>query len=118
MMKTRSLAVFAALSVFVLLSYSSVKAQEDSTEKPKTETPKSITKTTVVVTDNLEVAKTASAPAAKQPTSTTKSFGNNSVQVTESVVGTNYEEGKWHTVTSWDGKRWVPKRVFYPNKKP
>lgn len=117
-MKTRSLAVFVALSAFVLLSYSSVKAQEDSTEKAKVETPKSITRTTVVVTDNLQTTKTTPTEAAKQPTSTTKTFGNNSVQVTESVVGQSQVEGKYHTVTSWDGSRWVPKRVFYPNKKP
>jgi len=116
-MKTRSLAVLVALSAFVLLSYTSVKAQEDSTDKAK-ETPKSITKPMVVVTDNLQTAKAASAEAPKAPASTTKTFGNNAVQVTETVTGQSVEDGKWLTVTNWDGKRWVPKRVWYPNKKP
>jgi len=126
-MKTRSLAVLLSVFALVSVSYTTAAAQEDNTEKSSAEKVKEsaskvITKSTVVVTDGLEKAadktKEVAAGTVKAGAKTAKSFGNNAVEVTENVVGKSQESGKWFAVTTWNGAKWVTKRVWYPNKKP
>ena len=116
---------FVGLSVFfvvVLLSYSAGHAQivdktNDPANKPKAASV-STTKPAVVVTNNLE-RSTASGAATTtiKAASTSKTFGNHTLNVTENVTGQSYEGGKWFTVTKWDGSKWVSKREWFPNKK-
>lgn len=115
-MRTKGLFSVVAFFAFVLLSYGNAAAQE--VEKPKTDTTASNPR--VVVTDTLaETAKAKDAATAPKPApSTTKSFGNHAVTVTEGVVGQTMQSGKWYTVTTWDGTKWVSKRTFFPDKKP
>ena len=92
----------------VLFSYAAANAQETTPAPPPTAKPQ------VVVTDPFE--KPATPDQAAKPTSTTKTFGNYSVNVTETVTGKNLENGKFFTVTKWDGTRWVTKREWMPNR--
>jgi hypothetical protein len=68
----------------------------------------------VVVTDNLAkpASPAATVPAAK---STTTKVGNYNVSITEGVTGQNLENGKYMTVTRWDGTKWASKREWVPN---
>lgn len=93
----------------VLFSYAAANAQETTPATQPT------TKPQVVVTDPLANPPAADQQAAK-PTSTSKKFGNYSVNVTETVTGVNLENGKYYTVTKWDGTKWVTKREWMPNK--
>ena len=113
-MRTKGLFSVVAFVAFVLFSYGSASAQE--TEKPKSDAP--ATNPRVVVTDSLaETAKAKEAATAAKPApTTTKSFGNHAVTVTEGVVGQTMQNGKWYTVTTWDGTKWVSKRTFFPDK--
>ena len=113
-MRTKGLFSVAAFFAFVLLSYGSVSAQE--ADKPKTDTAASNPR--VVVTDSIaDAAKAKEAATAPKPApTTTKSFGNHAVTVTEGVVGQTIQKGKWYTVTTWDGTKWVSKRTFFPDK--
>lgn len=115
------MAIFAA----VLLSYDSASGQvvdkiKDAAGKTKDVTVKAAKKTEVVVTDALETAadktKDATVKTAKVAGSESKKFGNHAVNVTENVAGQAYEGGKWFVVTTWDGTKWVSKRVWYANK--
>ena len=115
-MRTKGLFSVLVLLVVALFSYSSAAAQEP--EKPKTDTTASNPR--VIVTDSIaDAAKAKEAAIAKPAPTTTKSFGNHSLTVTEGVVGQPQQgSGKWHTVTTWDGTKWVSKREFFPDKKP
>ncbi len=125
-MKTRYLALLVCFSATVLFSYTSASAQDenkvkDTVKKAKDVTVETTKKTTVVVTDVLsttaEKTKDAVVGTAKVGASTVKKFGNNTVEVTENVVGTAYEGGRWLTVTTWNGTKWVSKRVWFATKK-
>lgn len=111
-MRTKGLFSVVAFFAVVLLSYGSASAQE--TEKPKSETAASNPR--VVVTDTLAKPADTSTAATKPAPTTTKSFGNHAVTVTEGVVGETMKKGKWHVVTTWDGTKWVSKRTFFPDK--
>jgi hypothetical protein len=130
-MKVNALFVLAAFFLIVLFSYSPANAQNDVKTKDTVSKPDPATqpaskmaeptfKHSVVVTDTLaDSANKAASPtaAADKPKSTSKSFGGNMVTVTDNVVGRNFDDGKWLTVTKWDGTKWVSKREFFPNKK-
>ena len=108
-------------ALFVFLSYTGVSAQivekaKDIADKTKDVTVETAAKTKVIVTDGLATAADKSKQAAKVGASTTKRFGSNAVSVTENVVGDAYEGGKYHTVTTWDGTKWVSKRAWYKTK--
>ena len=124
MRKVIATGVFAFIAV--LLSYGSASAQivektkevtKDVAEKTKDVTVGAATKTKVIVTDGLAKTADGTEKAAKVGPSKTQKFGNNAVNVTENVVGQTYEGGKYFTVTTWDGAKWVSKRVWHPNKK-
>jgi len=71
-----------------------------------------------VAADVYEGAEDTTVDVAKTTGSGAKKIGEYTVNVTEGVVGQTYEGGKWLVHTSWDGTKWVGKRVWYPNKKP
>src|SRR5690349_18022580 len=89
----------------VLFSYAAANAQNTPPTTPtKTEEPTATTTPAsprVVITDNLAKPATPAA-AATTPKTTTQSFGNHNVTVTEGVTGINLENGKYVTVTKWD----------------
>ena len=121
-MKSKSLLRLGLLFVFVLVSYGVahsqiVDAAKDAADKTKKVTVKVADKTADVVTDAADKTKDATVDAAKETSSGVKTFGNYTVKVTENVVGKSYEGGKWLVTTTWDGTKWVSKKVFYPNKK-
>jgi hypothetical protein len=135
-MKLKAFLNVGLLSLVVLFSYGIVKAQDQTkptttpaqptTAQPSTSTqPATATTITstnprVVVTDNLSKPATT-ATQATQPATTTKAFGKYSVNVTDNVTAApatpaqNMENGKYFTVTSWDGSKWVTKRTWMPN---
>lgn len=130
-------ALFALVAFFgaVLFSYSTASAQsEDKTKETKSANAvvapekkvtkavaEPVTKTTVVVTDTLTNAadKTKDAAASTTSTVATKSqtIGKTTINVTEGVKGDAYEGGRWLTTSTWDGSKWVYKRLWFPNKK-
>lgn len=69
--------------------------------------------TGIAVNDTLETAAEATSTAGKGTKSKSKSFRNSTA---ESAVWRDHKGGKWVVVTSWDGEKWVTKRVYYPNK--
>jgi hypothetical protein len=108
-MLTKRLSGLAIFAGIVLFSYTAANAQETTT--PTSTNPR------VVITDNLAKPATPSTQATK-PTTTTTKIGNFSVNVTEGVTGQNLENGKFLTVTRWDGSKWVTKREWVPNNAP
>ena len=120
----RSKGLFSLFGLLALVSFSYIGAQGqvvDAVKDAAGKTKDVTKKTAVVVTDGLEKAadKTAdvTVDAAKTTASKSKSFGNKTVTVTENVAGQSYEGGKWFVVTTWDGSKWVSKRVWYKTKK-
>lgn len=108
-MKIKRLSSLALFAGVVLFSYAAANAQETTTPPPTA--PK------VVVTDPLDKPATPAAQPVK-PTSTTTKIGNYSVNVTEGVTGINLDNGRFLTITKWDGSKWVTKREWVPNKAP
>jgi hypothetical protein len=107
--RIRNIALVCAV---VLFSYAAAAAQ-DTTSTTPTKNPR------VVVTDNL--AKPTTPSSSTQPTAgTTKTtkVGNFSINITEGVTGQNMENGKYVTVTKWDGSKWVSKREWVQNTPP
>jgi hypothetical protein len=91
-----------------LFSYAIAAAQDTPTTTS--------TNPRVVVTDNL--AKPTTPPTTAQPTAgATKSttVGKFTISVKEGVTGMNMENGKYVTVTKWDGSKWVSKREWIAN---
>ena len=121
-MKTKGLSSLFVFFAVVFFSYVGAKAQipdkvKDAADKAKDVTVDTTKKTGVVVTDALDKAADKTKDAAKATKKSSKSFGKQSVEITEQVAGEAYEGGKWLVVTTWDGTKWVSKRVMYPNKK-
>jgi hypothetical protein len=104
-----SLLLFAGV---VLFSYAAANAQNTpaSTSQPTT-----ASNPRVVVTDNLAKPATPASSTATTPKTSTQSYGNHNVTVTEGVTGINLENGKYLTVTKWDGSKWVTKREWVAN---
>lgn len=114
------------VAVFVCLSYTSASAQvvdkiKDAAGKTKDVTVDTAKKTGVVVTDGLDKAADKTKEGTKKGASATKKFGSHAVTTTENVAGETYERGKeagkYATVKTWDGTKWVSKRVWYASKK-
>ena len=110
-----------AISSFVFIAYTSVSAQDTPVVK---ETAEAAKKVKVVVTDALEKAAVKTKDAAMMPTqkakAVTKNFGTNTLVVTENITAdakSTPEGGRYYTVTTWDGTKWVSKQVLYPPKK-
>ncbi len=54
--------------------------------------------------------------AAKPNSSEAQNFGNYSVSISRTVSEKSLEAGKWLVTTTWDGAKWVSKKVWYPSK--
>ena len=125
-MKYKGFLSVLALSLTVLFAYGQANAQvpepiKDAAGKTKDVTVDAAKKTKVIVTDGLTKAAdktgdaaSATASAAK---STSKTIGHHTVTVTDNVVGEVKKDGKWFTVTTWDGTKWVSKRTWIETKK-
>lgn len=121
-MKIRSLTGIGVFFAIVLFSYGSADAQVVDAVKDAASKTKEVTKkTAVVVTDKVEDAadktKDVTVDAAKKTAKTSKKVGSYSIDVTENVAGHAYEGGKYYTVKTWDGTKWVSNRVWYKTKK-
>ena len=110
-----SLAMFVG---FVLFSCAVADAQQTTTSTTTTTTTTPTTNSRVVVTDNLAKPATPTTNQPSPPTTTTKKIGNYNVNVTEGVTGQNMDNGKFLTITRWDGTKWVTKREWVPNNAP
>jgi len=102
----RRISNVALVCAVVLFSYAIAAAQNTPTTTS--------TNPRVVVTDNL--AKTT--PTTSQPTAgatKTTTVGKYSISIKEGVTGQNMENGKYVTVTKWDGTKWVSKREWVAN---
>jgi len=125
-MKYKGFLSVLVLSLVVLFAYGQANAQvpepvKDAASKTKDVTVDAAKKTKVIVTDGLAKAAdktgdaaSATASAAK---STSKTIGHHTVTVTDNVVGEVRKDGKWFTVTTWDGTKWVSKRTWIETKK-
>ena len=136
-MKYKGLLSVLAMALTVLFAYGQANAQVpekvkdaagktkdvtvDAASKTKDVTVDAAKKTKVIVTDGLEKAAdktgdaaSATASAAK---STSKTIGHHTVTVTDNVVAETKKDGKWFTVTTWDGTKWVSKRTWIETKK-
>src|SRR5215213_3432959 len=117
-MKMKSLFRLAVISLFVFFAYGSAAAQDKETANDTTDKPSKIK---VVVTDGLKTAaektKDVAETVADKAKKTAKAFGNKTVEVTENVVGEGVKQGRYYTVKTWDGTKWVSKQVFYETKK-
>lgn len=121
-MKKRGLQIFVFAFVAVLFSYGSASGQIVDAAKDAADKTKEVTKkTAVVVTDGLEKAvdktKEATVDGTKKAAKTTTAFGNKSVEVTENIAESTVREGKYYTVKTWDGTKWVSKQVWFESKK-
>lgn len=131
---------YFVIAAFFALAFVSAEAQVPDAVKDAASKTKDVTvdvskkvaegtkKTTVVVTEGVKTGadKTAdaavlgakaTASGAKKAASETKTFGNHTVNVSENIAEKSYEEGKYYTVTTWDGTKWVSKKVWYATKK-
>jgi hypothetical protein len=102
---------------FVLFSYAAANAQQTTPTTTTTATPTS-TNSRVIITDNLAKPSSPSTSESTKQTTTSTKIGNYSVNVTEGVTGQNLENGKFLTITKWDGAKWVTKREWVPNGPP
>jgi hypothetical protein len=114
-MKIKGFVNVGLILVAVLFSYAVANAQNPTSDKT-TATQPTTPSHKVVVTDNLAKPETSNTQATSQPKTTTTKIGNYSVNVTENVQGQSLENGKFYTVTTWDGTKWVSKRTWMPNK--
>ena len=107
-----------SISSFVFIAYTSASAQNTPVVN---ETKDEAKKVRVVVTDGLEKAvvktKDAALVVGEKGKAATKSFGTNTLVVTENVAGQALEGGKYYTVKTWDGAKWVSKQVWFATKK-
>ena len=119
-MNMKSLIRLVIISSFVLSAYVAASAQEKETAN---DTKSTAEKTRVVVTDNLAKAADTTKTAAEKTAKSVKNFGSNAVEVTDNVVGKSAEvggktlqKGRYYTVKTWDGTKWVSKQVWYETK--
>jgi|SRR5437762_881468 len=124
-MKLRRFLAFGVFLAAVLFSYESVRAQNttpSATKSKETVTatkaaPQTMPKHTVVVSDPFNKTDATAKDVATTPKTSSTKIGNYSVNVTEGVTGQSFEDGRWLTVTTWDGTKWVSKRTWFPNNK-
>ena len=119
-MKMKSLMRLVIISSLVLFAYVAASAQEKETAN---DTKQAAEKTKVVVTDGLTKVADTTKTAVEKSAKTVKNFGSNAVEVTENVVGKSAEvggkavkAGRYYTVKTWDGTKWVSKQVWYETK--
>lgn len=116
-MKRMSTLFFAA-ALFCVASFTSAEAQivekvKDAAEKTKDVTVETTKKVGEVAKDGAEKVEDGT----KAGVSKSKKVGSHIVTTTDNVVGQAYEGGKYYTVKTWDGSKWVTKRVWFATKK-
>jgi hypothetical protein len=143
-MKLNKFFSFAGLLAVALFSYTTGNAQIVDAVKDAASATKNVTvkaakktadvtkdtasKTKVVVEDAYDKAaektpeiagetKDATVKTGKVAASTTNKIGEYSINVTEGAAGHAYEGGRWLMTSTWDGTKWVSKRIWYPTKK-
>ncbi len=118
-MKMNGLLRLVVVTLFVFVAYGAAAAQDKETPNSTPSDPPK--KVKVVVTDGLQTAadktKDAASAVADTTKKTAKSFGNKTVEVTEGVIGESIKQGRYYTVKTWDGAKWVSKQVFYETKR-
>ena len=116
-MKIKGFSKLFLLMAAVLFSYGIASGQNQTTNKTTAQPSTTTSNPRVVVTDNLS-KPAVSAQAATQPTTKTTKYGGYSVNVTDNVAAQpsqSSENGKFYSVTTWDGTKWVTTRKFMPN---
>ncbi len=125
-MKMKHFSAFLPLIACVLFAYGTASGQvvekvKDTAEKAKDATVETAKKTGVVITNGLDKAAAVTTDGTKKTVAATKTFGNNALVVTEDVAVTSGEKimegGRFLTVTTWDGAKWVSKQVWFAAKK-
>lgn len=121
-MKLRVLVSFTAIAVIVLISCSTANAQivekvKEAADKTREVTIDTTEKTVELTKDAADKSKSRTAEVVKKNNSGVKRFGSYSVELVDKVQGKTTESGRWLTVTTWDGAKWVSKRIWSPTKK-
>jgi hypothetical protein len=121
-MKLRTLFLTSLVFGFAMIFGMSANAQivdktKDAASKVKDVTVKTAKKTTSAVADAVDDSASKTKQAAKVGAAKAQKFGSTTVSVTENIAGDAYEGGRYLTVTTWDGVKWVSKRQWFPNKK-
>jgi hypothetical protein len=93
-----------------------VKTVADKSEDVVDKSEDVVDKTVDKSEDVVDKSKDVTVDAAKKTGSGAKKFGKTTVSVTEKVAGQAYEGGRWLVVTTWDGAKWVSKKVWFPDK--
>jgi len=121
-MKSKHFLGFLPLALCVSFAYNSASGQvvekvKDDAEKTKDVTVETAKKVGVVVTNGVDKAAAVTTDGTNKTVKLAQKFGNNAVVVTEDVMGHPAEEGRFLTTMTWNGARWVTKRVWFPKKK-
>jgi hypothetical protein len=121
-MKLRVLLNFAIIFAVALISYNTASAQ--IVEKVKkaadktTEVTIDTTKKTVELTkDATDKTKNSIVEVGKKENPRANRFGSYTVELTDNVRGQTSESGRWLTVTTWNGMKWISKRTWIVTKK-
>lgn len=121
-MKLRVLVNPAAILAAALISYSAANAQVVEKVKEAADKTREVTidttKSTVEMTkDAADKTKSATVETVKTSSAKAKRFGSYTVELVDKVQGQTIENGRWLTVTTWDGAKWVSKRTWSATKK-
>lgn len=121
-MKLKGLNCLGLLLSIVLLSYGAANGQvvdavKDAAKKTKDVTVDAAKKTADVTTDIADKTKDVTVDAAKATGSGTKKVGGYVIETSGDIAEKSAETGKYFVVTTWDGTKWVSKKVWYATKK-
>ena len=103
-----------------------VDATKDAADKTKDVTVDTVDKTVELTKDATEETKNVTKKVAEKTKDGTvnaaKTTGGYTVKLVDNIKEQPVKErpngdGRWLTVTNWDGKKWVSKREWVPNKK-
>ncbi|MDQ3179309.1 MAG: hypothetical protein M3Q33_02195 [Acidobacteriota bacterium] len=139
-MKLKEFKCFGLLLAIVLFSYGAANSQvvdavKDAAKKTKDVTVDAAKKTAEVTTDIADKTKDVTVNAAKKTAdvagdvkdaavdgakaagSGTKKVGGYVIEKTGDIAEKSAETGKYFVVTTWDGTKWVSKKVWFATKK-
>jgi hypothetical protein len=85
----------------------------DAASKTKDVTVDAYDKVTAETPEAAATVKDGAVKSAKVGSSKVNKYGEYTINVTEGVAGGAYEGGKWFMTSTWDGAKWVSKRVWY-----
>lgn len=121
-MKSRVLYNLLPIFAVALFSYSAARAQvvkavKDVAGKTKEVTVDTTKKTVEMTRGATEKVAGKTVEAAKTTQVAAKTAAGYTVKLVDNVKGQTNEGGRWLTVTTWDGAKWVSKRAWFPVKK-